>query len=185
MSKLEKLREFVEANPTLLSYERDKIRSIADEIEDELNELRCKVECVDWRLVASELLNKPASDECQSITQWLDQWYLPRPVDADGELFDFNKVYNNGCGAIGRIVATEFSIGCGKTSVIYDIVSHDESAYSPNALRAEKPDSIDNLRKDIIEFMSKHSDIDTYHIVNTTATEWLFRAKKLFKDGGE
>lgn len=165
------------------------INDIADEIENEINELRCKVEHVDWRLVASEILNKPADENIQSITEWLEKWYIPRPVDADGELFDFNKIYDNGCGAIGRIYLSEFPIEDGKTLVIYNIVSHDEVRYAPNTLRAEEPDSIEKLRKDICcavggcvigfyrDFEAACKDCDV--------TEFVARAEKLFKEDAE
>lgn len=164
------------------------INAIADEIEDELNELRCKVEHVDWRLIASEILNKPADGNIQSIIEWLDKWYIPRPVDVDGELFDFNKVYDNGCGAIGRIKITEYPIGDGKRAVSYDIVSHDEIRYAPNTLKAEEQDSIEKLRRDICNaWNGSICSLNDYECddEDCEVNEWLARVEKLFGGDGE
>lgn len=125
-------------------------------------------------------------NDTDSFQEWLDRWYIPRPVDADGELFDFNKIYDNGCGAIDRIYISERSIGGGKTSVIYNIVSHDEIRYAPNDLRAEEPDSIEKLRRDICNaWNGSICSQNGYECTDKDCevNEWLARAEKLF--GGD
>lgn len=123
-------------------------------------------------------------DGMETFQEWLDRWYIPRPVDADGELFDFNKIYDNGCGAIDRIYISERSIGDGKTAVRYNIVSHDEIRYEPNDLRAEEQDSIEKLREDLcchIHGCGDYEDCDACK--DCEVTEFLARAEKLF--GGD
>lgn len=158
------------------------INEIADEIEDELNELRCKVEHVDWRLVASEILNKPADENIQSITEWLDKWYIPKPIGGDGNPISFDKLYDCGCGAIENINVFRCN---GKYE--YVVTSHDNiSFFDVKDLHEQVPDSIEKLREDLCCHIhgcaiGAYEDCDACK--DCEVTEWLARAEKLF--GGD
>lgn len=173
MSGLERLLKFA-GGYSYISSIRIELMEIADEIERDFKEATNGFNYYDTLFNKAKLLGKPfREDEPIDIDNWLDRWYLPRPV-IGGEPVQFGDelVYLKDSSYL-RIE----SISMHENGYCY------LNGYKMSRLSREL-DSIDNLRKDIVEFMGEHSDIDTHHIANTIATEWLSRADNLF-GGGE
>lgn len=156
------------------------INEIADEIEEEINELRCKVEHVDWRLVASEILYKPADENIQSITEWLDKWYIPKPLDADGEPIRFGDLFEyKGEGKPEKLPVTGFEFYEDGSIYLY-FKTAPNCAWTPRVedARRANTDSIEKLRGEMINLTYASAEE-----AESLVDEWLARAERLF--GGD
>lgn len=113
------------------------------------------------------------SDGMETFQEWLDKWYIPRPVDADGEPIRFDKLYDNNCGAI-------YCIHVSKTNDGYSYaVENCEQHYFPaSVLHEQVPDSIEKLRSEMLNLIYASAEE-----AGSLVDGWLARAEKLF--GGD
>lgn len=175
-----------------------RIEGVASEIEQDIfratvGEVNAKIGCA-WRNLAEYMngLLDGKYEECdgpgiyrrcerETFQEWLDKWYIPKPLDADREPISFDKLYDKGCGAIDFIHIYSNS---GKYG--YSVESHDGYVFSPEQLKGQEPDSIEKLRKDICCAVGGcvigfYRDCDACK--DCDVTEYLARAEKLF--GGD
>lgn len=187
MSGLERLRKFIEANPALLSYERNEIRSIADEIERDMKK------SIAWKRLGeyvNGIIDGKYTYEDSSIYrrysgepfgEWLDRWYLPRPV-IDGEPVQFGDMFEVmiGDNLKSRPVSGFYIFNDRPNQLFIETSKYCEyTPYVEDAKRV-KPDSIEKLKTDMLYVLE-----DDSNIIDEIVDEWLSRAEKLFKGGYE
>lgn len=82
--------------------ERELFRKLADEIEAEERAIYEAQEGIGGHVSPHHVIKTYADGigkpmlEHENITRWLDRWYLPRPVDTDGEPLEIGARYRNG-----------------------------------------------------------------------------------------
>lgn len=181
MNGLNKLRNYIEvAWPALKDHGGSTLpkwlNEIADEIESDMKENSFYASFERF----AKSIDKPIEESpIFNIRKWLDYWYLPRPV-IDGEPVQF------GDELIIEVRPIEL-----KERHIFEAKSirfcNDGNAYI-NGFEQEQcervqPDSIEDLKSEMIDIA--YSGTDYAEEAETIVDEWLKRAKKLFKDGGE
>ena len=182
MSGLERLRKLA-GNYSYAINTYNVLTDIADEIERDFKVATKGFNYYDTLFNKAKLLGKPfREDEPIDIDNWLDRWYLPRPV-IDGEPVQFGDEFEaTKDGKLTSLPVSGFYIFNDRPNQLF-IETSKNCAYTPyveNAKRV-KPDSIENLRDEIYDVVSDVYAIGTHEIVD----EWLKRAEKLFKDGDE
>lgn len=158
-----------------------KLEHIADEIE---RDLKCKYLGSAWCKLGSfinDILDGRFSHESSDIlrryeggtfTEWLNRWYLPRPV-IDGEPVQFGERLVNNIGQETVATSMFFYSDSDKSSICVN------GRYVNEWERIE-PDSIEKLRSEMLNLIYASAEE-----VETIVNDWLSRAEKLFKDGGE
>lgn len=122
------------------------------------------------------------SDGEESFQEWLDKWYIPKPIGGDGNPISFDNLYDCGCGAIENINVFRCN-----GEYRYVVTSHDNiSFFDMEDLHEQVPDSIEKLRKDICCAIGGcvigfYRDCDACK--DCDVTEFVARAEKLF--GGD
>lgn len=187
MSGLEKLRELIQDNWPLPEWRgksefADELREIADEIERDMKDAKEFGNYYDALITQAKLLGKPfKDDEPLDLREWIDKWYLPRPV-IDGEPVQFGDEIE--CKWTGNTIpmpVTGFYIFENKPDRLY--MEHEFFSHTPCVKDAKRVqhDSIEKLREDMNDVVSEVYAITNYEIID----DWLKRAEKLFKDGDE
>lgn len=171
--------------------EYDDLYEIADEIFKE--SLGCA-----WRKLAKYMndtldgkykdCNDPGiyrrCDGTEPFQKWLDRWYIPRPLDADGEPIRFGDLFEyRGKGKLEKLPVTGFRFYSDGSIYLYFETSPN-CAYTPIAEKARRAstDSIEKLREDM---KSKFDGFYTESEYESAVDEWLARAEKLFKEDSE
>lgn len=177
-----------------------RIEEVASEIEQDIfrakvGEVDAKIGCA-WRNLAkymNDLLDgkyrdygEPGiyrrSEGMDSFQEWLDKWYIPKPIGGDGNPISFDKLYDCGCGAIENINVFRCN-----GEYRYVVTSHDNiSFFDMEDLHEQVPDSIEKLREDLCSRVHGCSIDDFYEsrdCKECEVTEFLARAEKLF--GGD
>lgn len=169
----------------------NQLSSIADEINRDFLKVHNGVA---WRNLAefmNDILDGKYNDiadpgiyrrcnDTDSFQEWLDKWYIPRPLDADGEPIRFGDLFEYEiCGKTKKLPVTGFRIYSDGREQLY-IETGPGCAYIPRVEDAKRAstDSIEKLRGEMLNLTYASAEE-----AESLVDEWLARAEKLF--GGD
>lgn len=168
MNGLERLRNFIKVIlPALKDHGGSTVpewlNNIADEIEHDMKENSFYASFERF----AKSIGKPIEESpILNLREWLDRWYLPRPV-VDGEPVQFGDKLKKDENEFEAFVMSFNSVG-------YAYVNRVKAS----DLERVNPDSIEKLREDMNDVVSEVYAITNYEIID----DWLKRAEQLFKE---
>lgn len=174
-----------------------RIEGVASEIEQDIfratvGEVNAKIGCA-WRNLAEYMngLLDGKYEECdgpgiyrrcerETFQEWLDKWYIPKPLDADGEPIRFGDLFEyKGEGKPEKLPVTGFEFYEDGSIYLY-FKTAPNCAWTPRVedARRANTDSIEKLRGEMINLTYASAEE-----AESLVDEWLARAERLF--GGD
>lgn len=181
MNGLNRLRNYIKvAWPALKDHGGSTLPELLNEIADEIeSDMKENSFYASFERFAKSIGKPIEESPIFNIRKWLDYWYLPRPV-VDGEPVQFGDRLKNKPLDVVNISTSEFKVN---EIQFTDFGSVFVNGFVQSSLKRIKPDSIEKLKGEMVSitYTGAYGKEEAEELVN----EWLSRAEKLFKDGGE